>query len=151
MTLEALAESIKKHPIFEREIPVQQQLGLPYIYNENGQLTIAYHLHQRKIRDRKMIVYPSEYELALRYPFQKIAYFYANALPEESTEPVGSIDLHTLMAEGKLLVNTLYRCGNRVLEDWEKEHALVQENYASYLEAFGKAAALMKQDDFFGG
>ena len=55
MTLEMIEKELRRHPLWEREIPIQMQTGIPYLYLENGALYLRYLLHRRIFRDRHCI------------------------------------------------------------------------------------------------
>ena len=42
MTLEMIEKELRRHPLWEREIPIQMQTGIPYLYLENGALYLDF-------------------------------------------------------------------------------------------------------------
>ena len=65
MTLEMIEKELRRHPLWEREIPIQMQTGIPYLYLENGALYLRYLLHRRIFRPGRVLIFPDRYELEL--------------------------------------------------------------------------------------
>ena len=68
MTLEMIEKELRRHPLWEREIPIQMQTGIPYLYLENGALYLRYLLHRRIFRPGRVLIFPDRYELELLLP-----------------------------------------------------------------------------------
>lgn len=128
MTLEIIEKELRRHPLWEREIPVQMQMGLPYLYLEDGVLYLRYKLHRRIFRAGRFLVFPDRYELELLLPGRKIVCFRAlrRGLTAEREEPVCTIEQDCLLGTGNAAIRNLYACADRILEFTGSEEELEQ-------------------------
>lgn len=142
MKLQEIESRLKKHPLFETEIPIQMELGLPEIYVENGQLYLRYYLHKKSCRGRELLMYPAQFELITEYPFRKIFKF-QKLKDETSKVPVKIIDAEIAAKDGCKIVKVSYEKADQVILQWEAENAVSENIFREYKVSYEEAAVLL--------
>ncbi len=110
MTLRETESRLHGSPLFDYEIPLQMQLGLPYLYEKNGSLFLNYFLHRQRYESGMLHLYPKRYQLELIYPFRRIVLFEdcRRYMPDDAEIPVCMVNKNRLLAEGKIILDELY-------------------------------------------
>lgn len=142
MTLQEIERRLKQHPLFETEIPIQMELGLPEMFIEKGTLYLRYYLHEKSYQRGKFLVYPAQFELVIEYPFRKIFKF-QKLENETSKVPVKIIDTEIVVKEGCKITKRLYEKADQVISYWETENMLSEKLFHEYKVSYEEAAALL--------
>ena len=127
MDAKELVKKLAQHPLVKSDMPLQVQLGLPYLENRGGKLCISFKPHRELCVDGKLAFYPQQYEIAWAYPFEKVIYFSNLSYTIESdkevdaSKPVACVSLDRMAGGGKYLLEELYSECTRVLTFREQE------------------------------
>lgn len=142
MKLQEIERRLKKHPLFEMEIPIQMELGLPELFLEKGTLYLRYHLHENRYQRGRLLVYSEQFELVMEYPFRKIFKF-QKLVNETSKVPVKIVDAEIAAKEGCKAAKKLYEKADQVISYWEAENVMSEKIFKAYKESYEEAAALL--------
>ena len=152
MTLEMIEKELRRHPLWEREIPIQMQTGIPYLYLENGALYLRYLLYRRIFRPGRVLIFPDRYELELLLPDRKIVCFrdLRKGPAEEPDRPVCVMDPDYVLEAGKTALVNLYARADRILgfTGPEKELEILVGQYQDQCRETEK---ILRPDILYGG
>ena len=152
MTLEMIEKELRRHPLWEREIPIQMQTGIPYLYMENGALYLKYLLHRRIFRPGRVLIFPDRYELELLLPDGKIVCF--RDLRREPTgepdRPVCVMEPDYVLEAGKMALAGLYAHADRVLGFTGSKKEL-ETLVSQYQDQYRKTEEILRPDILYGG
>lgn len=134
MTLKEIEMRMYRHPLFEHEIPLQMQLGLPYFYKRNGQLFLRCFLHRRHYKSGMLLIYPNQYEVEFVYPFRNIVRFEDSQIymPMNTEIPVCIVEAEHLLTNGKVLLDELYSSADQVIESWVQDGVLLEKSFSDF-------------------
>lgn len=123
MDAKELVTQLSRHTLVKSEMPLQVQLGLPYLELRAGKLCISFKPHRELCSNGVIEFYPQQYEIAWVYPFRRVIRFSNLACERELdvSEPVGRISLERMASGGKYLLDELYAACSRVLSFWERD------------------------------
>lgn len=142
MKLQEIETRLRAHPLFETDIPIQVELGLPEIYVENGQLYLRYHLHKRSCQSGELLMYSAQFELVMEYPFRKIFKF--QKLEDETSKvPAKIIDAEIVAKDGCKIAKVLYEKADQVISQWEAENAVSEKIFKEYKASYEEAAVFL--------
>lgn len=152
MTMEAIGQELLRHPLWEREIPLQMQPGLPYFYMDGGTLYLRYRLHRRELRSGRVLIFPDRYELELLLPERRIVYFrdlQKGRMRQEET-PLYAMDVSSLLGTWAAELERLYSQADGILNA-VKEGAPLEGLVRSFQADYQKAEELLKKSAGCGG
>lgn len=148
-----LMEQLSQHPLVLGQLPMQMQLGLPYLAKKRGELCMRFLPHRENYIKNRLEIYPAQYVLAFVYPFEKIICF-RNLLYEGNVDlssPIGSMTPEFLAARGKYCLNELYSECSRVLTAREKTGSVSDVMIANYQKLYHSISKRMGLEQLYGG
>lgn len=148
-----LMERLSQHPLVLSQLPLQMQLGLPYLAKKRGELCMRFIPHRENFADNRLEIYPGQYILEFVYPFEKIICF-RNLLYEggvDLSSPIGSMTPEFLAAKGKYCLNELYSECSRVLTAREKTGSVSDVMIANYQKLYSSTWKRMGLEQLYGG
>ena len=137
-----LINELNKHPLVHSDIPMQMQLGIPYLEKSQGRLIMGFAPHREEYSDGMIEIYPKQYELKFIYPFQQVVYF-SNLLYESDidvSKPIHSIDAKWMINSGKDILNRLYDACSRVISFQEENGTVSDDCVAEYQQLYKETA-----------
>ncbi|MBT9778600.1 hypothetical protein GPL15_19055 [Clostridium sp. MCC353] len=128
MTIREVERDLLRHPLIMREMGMQMQLGLPWLYCHGPKLCLSYRPHREVYRDDALWIYEAQYELELVYPSWHITrfvnlYFERNRDIREP-ESICVINGKWMIEEGRGYLDALYLECSRVIDKWKEDKAL---------------------------
>lgn len=151
MKLEEIERQLKRHPLFEREIPIEIQLGLPDLYIEKGQLNLRYILHKEIYRNKMLLIYRKSFEIVLSYPFKKIIYYKNTKKDNYFDEPVCKVDAVKMSIQGKEMLKELYKEANQIVTSWNEQKKISKDIYEAYQKKYYKTVEELGLQALYGG
>lgn len=148
-----LMERLSQHPLVLSQLPLQMQLGLPYLAKKRGELCIRFIPHREDFTNNRLEIYAGQYILEFVYPFEKIICF-RNLLYEggvDLSSPIASMTPEFLAARGKYCLNELYSECSRVLTAREKTGSVSDVMVANYQKLYGSTWKRMGLEQLYGG
>lgn len=148
-----LVERLSQHPLVLSQLPLQMQLGLPYLAKKRGELCVRFLPHRENFTENQLEIYPGQYILEFVYPFEKIVCF-RNLLYEgrvDTSSPIGSMTPEFLAAKGKYCLNELYGECSRVLTAREKTGNVSDVMIANYQKLYGSISKRLGLEQLYGG
>ena len=114
-----LVKNLAQSQIIQNELPLEMQLGLPYLEKRNGKIIIRFFPHQEVYDEEKVLIYPRKYDIAWVYPFAHLAFFRNLAfdgtekIEKETSIPLLTISSRRMLSVGKYGMKELFHsCGN---------------------------------------
>lgn len=148
-----LMERLSQHPLVLSQLPLQMQLGLPYLAKKRGELCMRFIPHRENFADNRLEIYSGQYILEFVYPFEKIICF-RNLLYEggvDLSSPIASMTPEFLAARGKYCLNELYSECSRVLTAREKTGSVSDVMIANYQKIYSSTWKRMGLEQLYGG
>lgn len=122
MKLAKFVDDFMASEFVKSELPIQMQLGIPYLFKRNNQLCIAFFPHKEEYAENSISFYERQYLLEVLYPSCKILKFvdliYDNQLQTaRKTKTIGTVNF---INSGKYVLNKLYDLGSKILNFYDK-------------------------------
>ncbi len=152
MDAKELVKKLAQHPLVKSDMPLQVQLGLPYLELRGGKLCISFKPHRELCADGKIAFYPQQYEIAWAYPFEKVIRFTNLAYEKkiDASEPVGCISLDRMAGGGRYLLEELYSECSRVITFREKEGKVSDVMLKKYQRLYYETAGQLRLSALYG-
>ena len=152
MDAKELVKKLAQHPLVKSDMPLQVQLGLPYLDIRGGKLCISFRPHRELCADGKIVFYPQQYEIAWAYPFEKVIRFSNLAYEKDidALEPAGCIRLEQMAGGGKYLLEELYSECSRVITFWEQEGSVSDVMLRKYQRLYYETAEQLQLGELYG-
>lgn len=153
MDAKELVNRLAQHSLVKSEMPLQVQLGLPYLDLRAGKLCISFKPHRELCNNGMIEFYPQQYEIAWVYPFHKVIHFSNLAYEREldASEPVGYISLDRMAGGGKYLLEELYAACSRVISFWERDGQVSDVMLKKYQRLYYETAERLGLSALYGG
>lgn len=148
MNLNSVEKQLLAHPLFEGQISLQLQLGLPWLQQEEDRLVLGYCLHRQCYAENNLWFYPVQWEIKMPYPFRQIIYLAQKSRTGET--PVCHIAGETMLTLGKSLLQELYASADRLIALWAEGKAR-QEDIADYQCRYRDTVKQLGLDAIYGG
>ena len=151
-------EIIKKlslHYLVTHDMPLQIQLGLPYLEKKNGSLYMSFKAHKEVFNKGCLEYYSPEYELVWKFPFDHIVEFreLENAT-NQAPKLVGNICEKKMLSTGLYSIKELYDACSRVLTFWENTGTVsdlimskYQKQYEDTIRQLGMQEVYLQEKD----
>lgn len=152
MTLETLEKALREHPLWEREVPVQMQLGPPYLYLDNGALYLRYGLRRQILERGRLLIFADRFEIELLLPEGKIVSFrdlYKGMAPG-CESPVCTMEAPFLLTQWRRMLERLYARAGQVLGYRGPKEGLA-DMVEAYQKEYGGIAERIRQGTLQGG
>lgn len=152
MDAKELVSRLAQHSLVKSEMPLQIQLGLPYLEIRGGKLCISFKPHRELCNNGRIDFYPQQYEIAWVYPFHKVIRFSNLAYERDldASQPVGSISLDRMAGGGKYLLEELYAACSRVLSYWERDGQVSDVMLKKYQRLYFEIAEQLQLSALYG-
>lgn len=152
MDAKELVGRLAQHSLVKSEMPLQVQLGLPYLELRAGKLCISFKPHRELYNNGMIEFYPQQYEIAWVYPFHKVIRFSNLAYEQEldASKPVGSISLDRMAGGGKYLLEELYAACSRVISFWERDGQVSDVMLKKYQRLYYETAEQLHLSALYG-
>lgn len=125
--------------LMKNELAPEISLGFPFLSYEDKKLSVTFYPHISRFREGRVIFYPAECQIVLRYPFRNMEKF--TRYHQNIGESIGSVDAAWLAGEGKIMLTELYDRFDALLENFalngyevEKEIRIYQERLKAIME-----------------
>lgn len=122
MKLEKFVDNFMTSDFVKSELPIQMQLGIPYLFKRNNQLCIAFFPHREEYADNAINFYEKQYSLEVLYPSCKVLKFvdliYDNQL--QTVKKTKTIETVHFINNGKQIINKLYDLGSKILNFYDR-------------------------------
>lgn len=148
-----LMDRLAQHPLVLSQLPLQMQLGLPYLEKKRGELCIRLIPHRENFVNHQLEIYAGQYILEFVYPFEKVVCF-RNLLYEREIDlaaPLCCMEPGFLAAKGKYNLSELYAECSRVLTAREKTGNVSDIMIANYQKQYNSIANRMGLGQLYGG
>ena len=132
-----IVKKISSHYLVTHDMPLQIQLGFPYLEKKNGMLYMSFKAHKEVYRAGSIDFYMPQFELVLSFPFEHVVSF--KMLETESNMPfeaVASVVEKQMLSTGQYLIKELYNSCSRVLTFWEETGGVSDLIIAKYQEQY---------------
>ncbi len=118
MNSKKLVESLVKSNFVKSEIPMQMEMGLPFIKKTAHGVVICFKPHKEIVRDGVTDIYSHQFEVEWVYPFNHISYFKNLSVYSESiaSVPICTIKDQMMLDEGVYYINKLYEELDNILD-----------------------------------
>lgn len=152
MDAKELVKKLAQHPLAKSDMPLQVQLGLPYLEKRGGKLCISFKPHRELCVDGKIAFYPQQYEIAWAYPFEKVIHFSNLSYEKEidASKPVACVSLDRMAGGGKYLLEELYSGCSRVITFWEQEGKVSDVMLRKYQRLYYETAGQLGLSALYG-
>lgn len=152
MDAKELVKRLAQHPLVKSDMPLQVQLGLPYLELKGRKLCISFKPHRELCANGRIAFYPQQYEIAWAYPFEKVIRFANLAYEKEidASKPVGCISLDWMAGGGRYLLEELYSECSRVITFWEKEGKVSDVMLKKYQRLYYETAGQFRLSALYG-
>lgn len=148
-----LMDRLSQHPLVLSQLPLQMQLGLPYLEKKRDELCMRFIPHRENFTNHRLEIYPGQYILEFVYPFEKIICF-RNLLYETEIDlsaPLCSMTPEFLAARGKYNLNEIYNECSRVLTAREKTGSVSDVMIANYQKLYDSISRRIGLERLYGG
>lgn len=152
MDAKELVGKLTQHSLVKAEMPLQVQLGLPYLELKAGKLCISFKPHRELCNNGIIEFYPQQYEITWVYPFHKVIRF-SNLSYEKDIDAskfVGSISLSRMASRGKYLIDELYEACGRVISFWERDGQVSDVMLKKYQRLYYETAEQLQLSALYG-
>lgn len=152
MDTKVLVKKLAQHPLVKSDMPLQVQLGLPYLEKKNGKLCISFKPHRELCVEGKIEFYPQQYEITWVYPFEKVIHF-SNLNYEKKidvTGPIARIELQWMAGAGRYVLEELYSECSRVIDCWQQEGDVSYIILKKYQRLYYETAAQLNLSALYG-
>ena len=120
----ALINELANSPLVRAEIPLEMQLGLPWLEINGGELCIRFKPHREDGKDGKILYFPPLYEIAWIYPFRHLVSFERKFC--DAAAPLHEHSADWMMNIGMHYIAELYEACAHVLS-FREEHGFVND------------------------
>lgn len=151
MKLEQIEYSIKNHPIFDQEIPLQYQLGIPFIEKTNHKLYLSYFMNKQICAGEELQIYPVKFKIVLPFPFSNITYFRNYEDVEADVLPVAVVSTDLFLTKGKQLYRKLYNHVDLLIQEWAEFSDVSDETMDVYQDILKEIIKTLKLEALYGG
>lgn len=132
-----IVKKISSHYLVTHDMPLQIQLGFPYLEKKNGMLYMSFKAHKEVYRTGSIEFYMPQFELVLSFPFEHVISF--RMLENESNKPaevVVTVTEKQMLSTGQYLIKELYNSCSRALTFWEETGSVSDLIIAKYQEQY---------------
>lgn len=148
MNLNSAEKQLMAHPLFDEQIDLQLQLGLPWLQLEEDGLVLGYRMHRQRYAEDALWFYPVQWEIKTPYPFRKISYLARKNRAGDS--PLCHIAGETMLTSGKSLLQELYASADRLIALWGEGKAR-QEDFTAYQCLYRDTVRRLGLEALYGG
>lgn len=151
MKLEKFVDDFMASDFVKSELPIQMQLGIPYLFKRNNQLCIAFFPHREEYSDNAINFYEKQYLLEVLYPSCKILKFvdliYDNQL--QTAKKTMSIETVNFINSGKYVINKLYDLGSKTLNFYDQYGKVSNIQIEEYQKLFSDTIEKLGLSDLY--
>lgn len=145
-----LVNRLAQSTFVQNELPMQMQLGLPWLEKRGEHLCMSFLPHREAYQDGKLMLYAAQYELSWVYPFQHIASFRNLTLENGlKDDPVCVIEGERLLEYGSFIMQELYQECGRVLDFQENNGHVSDVTLRKYQQRFVELTERLGMDAFY--
>lgn len=139
-----LMERLRMSSVVQAEIPMQMQMGFPWLEKRNGRLCICFKPHREACVRGSIAFYAHQFEIAWVYPFEHLASFRNLTLDRtiDASAPVAQISEKLMLMHGYSM-NELYEACTRLLDAMERDGAVSDEAIERYQRQYSDTVGLM--------
>lgn len=148
-----LMNKLMRHPVVLGQLPLQMQLGLPYLDKKRSELCIRFAPHREIFNNHQLEIYPRQYILEFVYPFEKVICF-RNLLYEREINlsvPLCILKTDFLAVRGKYNIYELYSECSRILTLREKMGSVSDVMIANYQKKYFDILGRLGLVEVYGG
>lgn len=122
------------------QLPLQIQLGIPYIAKRGKRLCLVFLPHSEVYNDGKIEIYDRQYELEIAYPSCHIVRFIDLTESGNFSTPIKIIDADWMAAKGKYVIDNIFSACAETLEFYDEYHTMPDVVLDKYCRVFKEAA-----------
>lgn len=148
MNLNIAQKQLLTHPLFDEQISLRLQLGLPWLQLDESRLVLGYYLHRQHYAADQLWFYPVQWEVKTAYPFRQIIYLAQKS--QAGDMPLCHISGKIMLTQGKSLLQELYASADRLIALWEEGKAL-QEDFHDYQRRYRDTVKQLGLEALYGG
>lgn len=151
MDAKTLIDRLYASQLMRNELPMQMQLGLPFLEEKGGELCIRFRPHREEFLNGTIAIFPQIYEVAWVYPFEHIILF-RNLLYEQKIDtktPICSRNGDWMLGIGKHYLNELYEACGEVLSFREETGTINSAVLGKYQEIYRKTVARLGLEQLY--
>lgn len=134
------------------ELPIQIQLGIPYLFKRNNQLCVMFCPHKEEYFENSVAIYEKQYLLEVIYPSCKVMKFvdliHDNKI--QSVKKIKETDVSWLTNYGKYIINNLYDSLSEILEFYDRNGKVSDMQIKEYQKNFDDAIERLGLSELYG-
>ncbi len=140
MNSKKLVESLVKSDFVKTEIPMQMEMGLPFIKKTARGVSICFKPHKEIVRDGVTDIYAHQFEVEWVYPFNHISYFKNLSVYSEGIDspPICTVTDQSMLDEGIYYINKLYDELDNILDHLDYNKTVPDIAIVNYQETYRK-------------
>lgn len=123
------------------ELPLQMQLGLPYLFKKNNRLYVKFFPHKENFAEGHIEIYERQYSLEVVYPSCRVVKFVDLIYDEkiQSAKKIKDTDAECVLKNWKYVINGIYDSCSEILDFYDRNGKVADFQIEKYQIAFADA------------
>ena len=147
-----LIKKLQQSQIVRSELPMQLQLGFPWLEKRNDRLCISFKAHKEEYVNGSIVFYAAQYDLAWAWPFEHLVLFRNRSLYADAdfSGPLCTVSGKLMLTTGKYLMDELYQECTWILSAQEKGGSVTDTMIRAYQRQYRETAETLGLTKLYG-